>query len=77
MLGIFLVAIVVFFFILVSIAFLLGWHSYREKNMLGGLVVLWVVLILFVLAVILGTRARQATNQNETGLAPPVNTSTQ
>lgn len=42
--------IVVIFYAIISLIFIGGWHSFRDSNILGGLLLLWVFVILFLLA---------------------------
>jgi len=43
--------IVVIFYAIISLIFLGGWHSFRDSNILGGLLLLWIFVILFMLSV--------------------------
>jgi hypothetical protein len=51
-----LIVIIFVFFAIISLLFLFGWHSTRDKNMLGGVIVLAVTLVIFLLVLILADR---------------------
>jgi hypothetical protein len=53
------VLIIVFvFYAIISLIFIGGWHSFRDSNILGGLLLLWIFLILFAIAVIFSSLQR-------------------
>jgi NADH:ubiquinone oxidoreductase subunit H len=49
--AIIVITVVFVFFAIVSLIFLGGWHSFRDSNMLGGLLLLWIVVLTFLLIV--------------------------
>ena len=52
------ITVVLVFFALVTLIFLGGWHSFRDSNMLGGLLLLWIAVITYVLIVYFTGRHR-------------------
>lgn len=59
------IVIIIVFFAIVSLLFLLGWHSHRESNMLGGIVLMIIALAIFFIVLFLASRGRQ--KQTQTG----------
>jgi len=51
-----LVILVFVFFAIVSIVYFIGWQSSRDPSVLGGVALVWLVLIVFLLIVIFGPK---------------------
>lgn len=51
-----LIVIIFVFFAIISLLFLLGWHSYRDSNTLGGVIVMLISLVILVVILILAGR---------------------
>lgn len=67
MTAIIVIIVVLIFYVIVSLFFLEGWHSFRDTSMLGGLLILWIALLIFFLIIYLAARHRQNSNPQKTG----------
>ena len=70
MLTTFIIIVVFIFLFFVSLLFLIAWQSLRDSNILGGVVLMWIFLIIFLLAFIFSGRNREVTEPAKTGFVP-------
>ncbi len=63
-----LVIIIFAFLIFLSVIYFIGWQSSRDPNVLGGVILLWLAIIFFLLIIIFGPKNRAAASPAETKL---------
>lgn len=63
-----LIVIIFVFFAIISLLFLLGWLSNRDKNILGGVIVMAVAFVLLVIILILAERSYQREHPSDSRL---------
>jgi NADH:ubiquinone oxidoreductase subunit H len=56
------IVIIFVFFAIVSLLFLLGWHSHRDSNMLGGIILMVLALVIFIAILLMAAQNRQQEN---------------
>jgi len=66
----FIIVIFSIFFAIIGVAYFIAYQSHRDPNIVGALVLMWIVVALFLLTVYFGGKNRQSTNQPKTGFAP-------
>lgn len=70
MLAVFFTTFIFLFFVLIGIIFIVGWQSIKDNNILGGVLLMWIVVALFLLVVFWGGRNRETEEPITTGFAP-------
>ncbi len=70
MLATFIIIIFSIFFTITGVAYLIAWQSHRDPNIFGAVIVMWIIITLFLLAIYFGGKSRQPSQPAETGFVP-------
>ena len=68
--SIILISIVAAFIIFISLAIFGLWHTYRIENMIGGLILMWVVILIFILVAFFSETTKAGPDKNSSRAIP-------